>query len=283
MNTVDGSGVFDEGKPKIVVRNETHNGTILAHAHSFFEFVYVDKGFSLHSLSGRMTILTSGDLFAVCPPGIHSYFSACEASIYNILFDPAEFGSFEKNIRDLPGMKRAIEGTGFPLVKIDLSERRDFVLMLERIKWERQAANPGWELMIKNLLTQVIVTFSRLLEKGGERSESAGSEEYLGYVYKALVYIEGNFAKDITTQDIARHIGLSPGYISRQFRDRLQMTPASYIRAYRVARATELLGTTSKSITEIASSVGYSDVSVFSRIFKQVTGNNPMSFKRERK
>jgi AraC-like DNA-binding protein len=303
IDIIENSMVFDEGKPHIVVRNEIHHGKVLSHSHTFFEFVYVDKGFSLHSFNGKMTILTSGDLFAITPYNTHSYFSAYQADIYNCLFNIEEFSGLKEQILKLPGMDFisdpadpadfiksadfAVKNVEFPLVKVDLNDRQDFMLLLEKIIWERANMRGGWELAVKSYLLQLIVAFSRLMQNKKDRQKnhsdyslSGATDEYFGYVYRALEYIENNYQKNITSADIAGHIGLSSGYLAKQFKSRLYMTPAAYIRKFRIAKAMELLKTTNKSIKEIADMTGYGDISLFSRIFRQTTGKSPMGFKK---
>ena len=289
---IENSTVFDVNKPRIVVRNEIHHGKVLSHSHTFFEFVYVDKGFSLHSFNSKMTILTSGDLFAISPRNTHSYFSAYQASIYNCLFDLSEFAGLKDDVMKLPGMDFIYDNLGnpknheFPLVKVDLNDRQDFILLLEKIKWERSNMCSGWELAVKSYLLQLIVIFSRLMQnkkdchKNQSDSKDQAGDDYFGYVYRALEYIENHYQKNITSSDIAAHIGLSAGYLTKQFKNRLYMTPAAYIRKFKIAKAMELLQTTNKSITEVAHEIGYGDISLFSRLFKQTTGKSPMSFKK---
>ena len=278
---IDDSSVFEINKPRILVRNDIHHGKMYAHEHTFFEFVYVDKGFSFHSFNGKITILTPGDLFAVSPGNIHSYFSAYQASIYNFLFDWAELSDDKEQILKLPGFS---DGEKFPLVKVDINDRQELILILEKIKWERQNMCTGWELAVKSYLLQVIVIFSRLVQnKGISENGNKKNGEYFGHVYRALEYIENNYQKNINSNDIAGFIGLSPGYLAKQFKSKLYMTPAEYIRRFRVAKAMELLKTTKKSVSEIANDIGYDDISLFSRIFKQMTGKSPMSLKINKK
>jgi AraC-like DNA-binding protein len=254
--------------------------------------VYVDKGFSLHSFNGKMTILTSGDLFAVSPRNMHSYFSAYQANIYNCLFDLDELPGLKEQILHLPGL--ADDGNGkrklqkFPLVKVSLNDRQDFILLLEKIKWERQNMCSGWELAVKSYLLQLIVIFSRLIQhqnilESDLKSDNEKKGEYFGYVYRALEYIENHYQKNISSSDVAEFVGLSSGYLVKQFKARLYMTPTEYIKTFRIAKAMELLKTTNKSVSEITYEVGYSDISLFSRIFKQTTGKSPMGFKKNTK
>lgn len=281
VNVIEHGDIFDIS-PAIVVQNEIHHGKVLLHSHTFYEFVYVEKGFSLHSFNGKMTILTSGDLFAICPNNAHSYFSAYQANIYNCLFDIKELAGLEDSILKLPGMEFILNNAEFPLVKVDLASRRDLILLLEKIKWERANKAAGWELALKSYLIQFLITFSRFCGNNTRKADG-DPDEYFGYVYKALEFIEKNYDKDISSQDIAGYVGLSAGYLVKQFKNRLSMTPAGYLRNFRIAKAMEYIKTTDMTITEIANLVGFGDLSLFSRIFKQTTGKSPVGFKKNDK
>jgi AraC-like DNA-binding protein len=63
------------------------------------------------------------------------------------------------------------------------------------------------------------------------------------------------------------------------FRKELGVTPIAYLHRYRVNQAKQLLIDTSKSITEIALEVGFSDSSYFGRIFRRETGVSPQGFR----
>ena len=87
--------------------------------------------------------------------------------------------------------------------------------------------------------------------------------------------------KDITGKDIADYAGLSLDYLSKQFKSVMAMTPAEYVRKFRVAKSMDLLKTTDMSVAEIAEVVGFSDISLYSRVFKQVIGVSPAAFRKE--
>jgi AraC-like DNA-binding protein len=58
------------------------------------------------------------------------------------------------------------------------------------------------------------------------------------------------------------------------------MTPIAYLNRYRITQAKRLLRETDQSITEIALTVGFSDSSYFSRVFRRETGLSPDAFRR---
>lgn len=101
------------------------------------------------------------------------------------------------------------------------------------------------------------------------------------YVDYALQYIKFNYAH-IRVQDIADYIGINRSYLTSIFKKQLGVSPQEYLMRYRLNTAAHQLATTSSSIQEIATSIGYSNPLTFSKIFKQEYGMSPKLF-RERK
>ena len=51
----------------VAVKDSNHTDRIKMHSHDFYEFVYVKGGFTVHYFGEHATILSEGDMFAVCP------------------------------------------------------------------------------------------------------------------------------------------------------------------------------------------------------------------------
>ena len=271
--------VFPKSGPQISVQAAIHQGKVQPHSHTFYEFVYVDSGFSLHSYNGRTAVLTAGDLFAVTPNNYHSYFSANNTHIYNIMFEMDELSGMTEHIFALDGVKSLFESDTFPLFKVELSRRAALTALIESIRYECKARESGWELAAKCALAQFLVMYSRLSAGTTVAHKSEKADDYLNYIYKAIDYIEENYSRSVTSDDLAKKVGLSTGYLVKQFKNKLDMSPADYIRRFRTAKALELIKTSDMPMNLIASECGFSDLSVFSRIFKQIMGNPPTYYR----
>lgn len=281
---------FEPDTVKIIVVNSQHHGKVWQHTHGFFEFVYVDSGFSLHSYNGKTSILTAGDLFAIFPGEVHSYSRAYHTTIYNCLFYLDELGSLRDEVLRLPSIDWERKNDTLPIIRVGLSERRELLEILEQMKTERRNKSDGWELTMKGLLLRFLVLYSRLLTESKRiapsHSEPGGTREtdergYHGYIYAALSFIEENYARDISCTDIAEAAGLSSDYLTRQFKAVMSMTPAEYVRKFRIAKSMDLLRSTDASIASIATEVGFGSISLYSRVFKQITGTSPATFRKE--
>jgi signal transduction histidine kinase/DNA-binding LacI/PurR family transcriptional regulator/CheY-like chemotaxis protein len=99
---------------------------------------------------------------------------------------------------------------------------------------------------------------------------------------RAMAFIHEHYQEPIGRQDIARHVGVSEGYLSRSFILETGLSLIHYLTRYRIQQAKQLLATSHKSVTEIALDVGFSDSNYFSRVFRQEVGKSPLTFRRNK-
>jgi AraC-like DNA-binding protein len=87
------------------------------------------------------------------------------------------------------------------------------------------------------------------------------------------------FAQPLDVPALARVAHVSPAHFSRQFRATFGETPHRYLQRRRVERAMELLRETDSSVTAICFDVGFHSLGTFSRIFREVAGESPTSYR----
>ena len=102
-------------------------------------------------------------------------------------------------------------------------------------------------------------------------------------VRRAIVYVDGHFAESISRDDIARHVSISPDYLTDCFHQELGITPIAYLNRRRLREARDLLDRNDDSITNVALAVGFSDVSHFTRTFHRAVGVSPRAYRRCRR
>ena len=94
--------------------------------------------------------------------------------------------------------------------------------------------------------------------------------------------IQDQIDMNLNLTEISKSLDINPSYLSREFsRYFNDLSFGEYIRKLRIEKAIEFIKTNKYSLTEIAYLTGFSDQSHFTRIFKQHTGKNPSSFKKE--
>jgi AraC-like DNA-binding protein len=97
-------------------------------------------------------------------------------------------------------------------------------------------------------------------------------ERYPDRLELARINLEENFSSPLAVSQLASIACLSEGAFIRSFSSRFGMPPMAYRKMLRITAAKHLLDVSGRSVGEIASKVGYSDIFAFSRTFKSVTG-----------
>lgn len=88
----------------------------------------------------------------------------------------------------------------------------------------------------------------------------------------ALNYIDANYMKQITLEDVAGYVHLSVYYFSHMFKKEIGMTFVEYLTEKRMGKAKQLLLTTDLPISDIAREAGYWDSNYFGKVFKSMEG-----------
>lgn len=96
---------------------------------------------------------------------------------------------------------------------------------------------------------------------------------------EAFNFIEANYSRPVSIQNLADTIGVSPQYFCRLFKKATDMRPFEYLNHYRVGKSKQLLSCTNRKIGEIAALVGYEREGYFCTIFKRMEGLSPSRFR----
>jgi len=116
-----------------------------------------------------------------------------------------------------------------------------------------------------------------------EKSEQIGSKKTptKQYVEQAIKFISRNFSSEISIEDVANAVRISPSHLYRIFSSELGMPPAQFLIRYRINEACSILKNSDLSISEVAVSTGFSDPLYFSRAFKKIKGLSPRAYLKE--
>lgn len=96
----------------------------------------------------------------------------------------------------------------------------------------------------------------------------------------AKQYIESNYMKPLTLDEVSSVVGFNTTYFSTVFKKETGITFLEYLSNVRMNRSKELLRETNKNIAAICEEVGYSDVKYFTRSFIKHTSLKPNEFRK---
>ncbi len=129
--------------------------------------------------------------------------------------------------------------------------------------------------------TRLSYSFLKLLYNLSElESNSSRISENIS---KTVSYINTNYEKKITLDELAEISGYSKSRFMNVFSKAIGMTPIKYLNKIRISCAAELLASDGQSISEIAFACGFDDSLYFSRAFKKIYGISPSEFREKNK
>ncbi len=99
---------------------------------------------------------------------------------------------------------------------------------------------------------------------------------------KMLSFINENFSRDISLNDIAQSASISKSEASRCFQSYLNTSPVNYLLNFRVQKAMQLLRSTEMTVEAIALECRFGSAAYFCKIFRSRTGLTPKQYRRSR-
>lgn len=97
-------------------------------------------------------------------------------------------------------------------------------------------------------------------------------------IEQAMIYLQHNYMRDISLDNCADHIGATPFFLSKAFKQVTGKNFIDYLTELRMDKAKELLRESELKINTVAEQVGYQH-SYFNRIFKKLEGMTPTRYR----
>ncbi|HLR24564.1 MAG TPA: AraC family transcriptional regulator [Fodinibius sp.] len=141
---------------------------------------------------------------------------------------------------------------------------------------------------LKNLIN-LLKVFSLLLET--EEYEFLSTPGYIKQanqsdfqkVNKIYEYIFVNFQKDISLEEVASLVNITPGSLCRYFKNKTGQTLFDFLKEVRIGFACKMLSVTNKTVTEICYESGYNTLAHFNTQFKELKEMPPTEFRKKSK
>jgi AraC family transcriptional regulator len=92
-------------------------------------------------------------------------------------------------------------------------------------------------------------------------------------------YIDSCFNEEITLDELSKIALMSPFHLLRQFKKNYRQTPHQYLTARRLEKARSCIVYSKAPLTDICFSIGFSDISSFSKLFKRKFGLSPQQYR----
>jgi len=203
------------------------------------------------------------------------------------------------------------------LAAIKLGDRREARRIINHLLVHIYSAGEERNELLKGLLLELVVMISRAaVEAGASQTELLGmrfshlaelaeiddDEALAGWlrgtleriftamerqqrfdvpvmVTSTLRFMREHIVGELTREDLARHVGISPGHLTQLLKERTGRSFVELLREVRVQVACELLVQTDKPLAEVAADCGFCDQSYLTHVFKALRGMTPKQYR----
>lgn len=251
-----------------------NNHNPISHYHQSIELIYCISGKMKISFVSREVILNENDLIFInsnYPHSINSYLSNSEC--YHIKFDPSVIEL--KMNRPLPHSSYFFFLLDEFIVYKDF-EDTEYIQSL----CKRCYDNFTNEIFSKRLILQasVLELCAYIFEKNSDKIQDLNFEDKDSVFLDTVKYINKNYAS-ATLEKAAKNASMSYSYFSRLFKKEFNTNFNKYLNSVRIQKSIEYLSNSSMNISQIALQCGFSNLSHFTKCFKEETGITPNKYR----
>lgn len=254
------------------------------HDHTFYELVYIYKGYGLHHINQRSHVYQQGDLLFIAPGDQHEYHIQDRTRFVLFKFTDHYFADWSTTGQ---GAAKLLHPTAIM--------RRQY---LKEVRFQIQEPQ---QKVLKNLVDNLLAyhqsgidvftseaVYHHLLAIFGlvhDRLQQQGELPHGGEAYKESIaaYIHEHIYQpdSYRIKAIAGYFHISPLYFSAYFKRNFGVSYRSYINGYRTSLIESRLKSGQMSLKEIASEFGFTDESHLSNYFKSQKASTPVQFRKQ--
>jgi AraC-like DNA-binding protein len=252
------------------------------HYHSQFEIYYLLKGERNYFINQRSYHVKKGDLVLINKNILHKTSTIDQENPEHerilIQFDQNFFTSLAEE------MKAAELFEIFKKKENVLSLNPEQQLWLEEelfklITENKKTNEPENKLYIKMMIIEILIFIKRISLKSASQNLDYPDQKHKN-ISKIAAYISQNYQKSLTLSELASKYNYSSAYLSRAFKEVTGFNFVEYKNNIRIKEASKLLQQSELSVTEIATEVGFNNITHFGRIFKEFTDLSPLEYRK---
>ena len=253
------------------------------HWHNAIELFYMESGELNYYTPHKNVLFSAGSAGMVNANVLHKtqVQMHTEDSVQLLhIFDPRLLAGMHGSLIDKKYISPIITASQIELIALSPEEpAQAAAIELIRAAFSLSEDELGYEFRIREALSRIWIELFQmcapLLQEKSQAKDAAADK-----VKGMMVYIHEHYAEKISVRELASSVFLSERECYRVFQNHLHMTPADYIRSYRIQIACQMLAESRVPITEVGISSGMDYSSYFGKVFRAATGYTPRQYRR---
>jgi len=273
----DVEGLYNE-YPYVFHHVDLSQTVIPWHWHEELEFCYVQAGSVKVATAGQIQTFEKGEGFYINGNVLTSMTEAVDCVIDSHLFHPVFLGGHFKSVYETKYLNPVIQNRNLDMLPIRGETGAQKQLLQKLRQLSKLQSQPDVELQTRNLISEIWLL---LLEELKNTQLKTIQNKNHDRILTMLAYIQENYARKLTLQQIADASAVSTRECLRCFQVSIRQSPMEYLAEYRIQVAARLLETTNLPVTEIAMRTGWGSNSYFTKMFRRLRGKTPCAHRQE--
>lgn len=250
---------------------------MMHHWHSEYELLRVKRGWLRLTLDGESFFLKQGDTVLINSGVIHSARptdAEYECLVFGLEHIIRQYLAIYPEGKALLGGEKQIP----PFITRQSPKAQG---LADRLFTALEDRRSGYELefisCVSGFLAEVIASGLTYKTDSAAPAHTARFKAF----ERAVAFIESNYNRPVTLQELAQAAGISRKYFSEYFKKLCGKSPIEQLNRYRIEKACEMLIDSDAPVTDVALDCGFNDLSYFIKTFKRQKGLTPAAYRRE--
>ena len=240
---------------------------VKTHQHPYYHMFHIRCGSVLFTAGEQKYRLQPGQSLLVPQGVMHSYINEENVTMedYEIKFQ------ILSNTAEPPAQQQ----------EVLLSDNAIVGQLMEQILQEYADLGNRADEAAFSYMTTILNLMTRQERYRNKRSfQFVDAETCSPLVQQIVHYLEKNYAKEISLDNLAAELDYHKSYLCVAFKRETQMTIVDCLNMVRIRRAVELICGSDQSLPQVASMCGFTSDSHFTRTFAKYVGVTPGQFRR---
>ena len=248
------------------------------HFHDKYEIYYLRAGERYYFVKDMVFHIKKGHLVLIKEGELHKTTDAEKPDHERLLIYFRE-PFIETANKSTDRVLNLLNSKSYCVMELSLKERQEIEGIFSDMFQEADAREECYEICLQGLLMKLLVYIGRYIRQTDTNAFLSNSPKH-EKVSEIVKYINEHYSEELSIPGIARLFFISPYYLSRIFKETTGFTLLEYINTVRIRAAQELLINKKFKVIEIAEKSGFGSVSQFNRVFRQIAGYSPLSYRK---
>lgn len=268
---------FDDNSSIKILLNPNLTDFFFWHFHPEYELVFINGSNGTRHVGDHISRFKNNDLVFIGSNIPHLNFDYGIKSAYQKIVVHIKPNFLEHALLNIPELEKIKELFDLARYGIAFNEEVKMMIMDRLISLEGMDNFERFAEMLKIFQILGNAEDKELLhQRPFENKTTRRDQDRLKLIYD---FVDKNFHRKIRIQEVAELSNFTNEAFCRYFKSMTKLTFTEFVNHYRVDIAKKLL-ILDKNISETCYECGFESLSYFNRVFKKVTKENPMSFKK---